>query len=188
MRSTLVTWLGLYPLNATLQRAMAKVPEGNTTITNARSLAVSLLLDMAQGVSGIRNNGRGYAPRYINPSARPTWDFSQSTRDAEGAGKEMTAAICGTLSQAEKREKVSGTNGLRLHWLPKAGSYTDIPRKLGQWNDELLEAIAAVKNPVRPGRRWPRAKRRRPKNFPLLTAPRHEYQEIPHREKSSKAA
>jgi len=45
----------------------------------------------------------------------------------------------------------------------------------------LLEAIATDEVPPRPGRRQPRAVKRRPKPFPLLTAPRHQYQEILHR-------
>jgi len=48
---------------------------------------------------------------------------------------------------------------------------------LAQW----LEIIAFDEVPDRPGRREPRAVKRRPKPFPLLTAPRHQYQEILHR-------
>jgi len=54
--------------------------------------------------------------------------------------------------------------------------------------DELLEAIASVMNPQRPGRREPRAKKRRPKTHQLLTQPRREFKEIPHRDKYRKAA
>jgi hypothetical protein len=86
------------------------------------------------------------------------------------------------------RISFKGALDVICQWLPKAGSYADKPRKLAQWKDELFEAIAAVKNPLRPCRREPRAKKRRPKNYPLLTAPRHEYQEIPHRGKYRKAA
>jgi hypothetical protein len=64
----------------------------------------------------------------------------------------------------------------------------DKPRKLAQWRDELLEAIASVTNPERPGRREARAKKRRTQTHQLLTQPRHEFQEIPHREKYRKAA
>ena len=37
----------------------------------------------------------------------------------------------------------------------------------------LLKSIAKLKLPLRPGRIEPRAKKRRPKNLPLLTVPRH---------------
>lgn len=68
-------------------------------------------------------------------------------------------------------------------WLPKAAGCLGHPRKLEAWQDELLLAISEVQNPHRPGRLEPRAKKRRPKNYQLLTKPRHEFREIPHREK-----
>jgi hypothetical protein len=46
---------------------------------------------------------------------------------------------------------------------------------------KMLSYIARDKVPDRPGRTEPRARKRRPKNYPLLTQPRHEYKEIPHR-------
>jgi hypothetical protein len=45
----------------------------------------------------------------------------------------------------------------------------------------LLEIIARDQVPDRPGRREPRAVKRRPKPFPLLNQPRDQFQEIPHR-------
>jgi len=47
----------------------------------------------------------------------------------------------------------------------------------------LYESIADNIVPDRPGRREPRAVKRRAKNFALLTAPRHEMKEISHRAK-----
>jgi Transposase DDE domain len=46
---------------------------------------------------------------------------------------------------------------------------------------ELLEVIARDEVPERPGRREPRAVKRRPKAFPLLNKPRHQFKEITHR-------
>lgn len=46
---------------------------------------------------------------------------------------------------------------------------------------ELLRVVASGTVPERPGRREPRAVKRRPKPFALLTQPRHKYREIPHR-------
>jgi hypothetical protein len=54
--------------------------------------------------------------------------------------------------------------------------------------DELLASIAADLVPERPGRREPRAVKRRPKPHALLNAPRHIFKEIPHREHYRKAA
>ena len=45
----------------------------------------------------------------------------------------------------------------------------------------LIESIASYIVPERPGRREPRAIKRRGRNFQLLTKPRHEMVEIPHR-------
>lgn len=45
----------------------------------------------------------------------------------------------------------------------------------------LIEAIASKSLCHRPGRREPRAVKRRPKPFALLTAPRHQMKDIPHR-------
>jgi hypothetical protein len=48
------------------------------------------------------------------------------------------------------------------------------------WND-LLFALTRDLVPLRPGRQEPRALKRRPKQFPLLNRPRHQFREIPHR-------
>ena len=45
----------------------------------------------------------------------------------------------------------------------------------------LREAIAARQIMARPGRREPRCLKRRPKPFALLSAPRQQMIEIPHR-------
>lgn len=47
----------------------------------------------------------------------------------------------------------------------------------------LLEILARDLVPLRPGRREPRAVKRRPKPFSRLTKPRHLYREVPHRGK-----
>lgn len=86
------------------------------------------------------------------------------------------------------RISFKGALDVLREWLPRAGEYADKPRKLAQWREELLAAIANVRNPHRPERQEPRAKKRRPKTHQLLTKPRHEFKEIPHREKYRKAA
>jgi len=53
------------------------------------------------------------------------------------------------------------------------------PQKMG--DHSLIEAIADACVIPRPGRREPRCVKRRPKPFALLTRPRHEMEEIPHR-------
>ena len=49
----------------------------------------------------------------------------------------------------------------------------------------LYQSIADYIVPERPGRSEPRALKRRPKAYQLLTAPRHEMKTIPHRNKYS---
>ena len=47
--------------------------------------------------------------------------------------------------------------------------------------DHLYQLIGGLVVLERPGRREPRALKRRPKNFQLMTRPRHLMQEMPHR-------
>src|SRR6266487_4425315 len=54
-------------------------------------------------------------------------------------------------------------------------------KKQKQLIAQLLEIIAQDQLPDRPGRREPRAVKRRPKPFPLLNRPRDEFKEIAHR-------
>lgn len=94
-----------------------------------------------------------------------------------------------TVHQQELgRISFKGAADLLRQWLPHATACHERPRKLACWHDELLEAIASVRNPLRPGRQEPRAKKRRPKSYQLLTSPRHQFQEIPHRERYRAAA
>lgn len=53
---------------------------------------------------------------------------------------------------------------------------------------DLLRVLALDLVPERPGRREPRAVKRRPKPYPLLTGPRRSYKEISHRSRYRKAA
>jgi hypothetical protein len=86
------------------------------------------------------------------------------------------------------RVSFKGALDLLRQWLPRAAVWYDKPRKLADWLDELLTAIAQVQNAHRPERREPRAKKRRPKCYQLLTKPRHKFREIAHRENYRRAA
>jgi len=52
-------------------------------------------------------------------------------------------------------------------------------------HSRLLEILAADALPVRPGRSEPRAVKKRPKPYPLLTKPRHIFKELPHKGKTA---
>ena len=54
-------------------------------------------------------------------------------------------------------------------------------KKQRQLVAELLRVVARDQVPDRPGRREPRAVKRRPKPYPLLNRPRHKFKEIAHR-------
>ena len=53
-------------------------------------------------------------------------------------------------------------------------------RRRDQLRQELLRVLAADLLPNRPGRREPRAVKRRPKPYPLLLSHRHRFREIQH--------
>ena len=55
------------------------------------------------------------------------------------------------------------------------------PRKQAQLFDALLRTIASDLVPLRPERSEPRARKRRPKNYQLLTKPRKKMRTAPHR-------
>ena len=59
-------------------------------------------------------------------------------------------------------------------------------KKQQQLMTDLLEIIARDQVPERPGRREPRAVKRRPKPYQLLNRPRHRMQELQHRSKYRK--
>jgi hypothetical protein len=60
-------------------------------------------------------------------------------------------------------------------------------RKRQQLWEEFVANLVRDVVPRRPGRKEPRAVKRRPKPYPLLNQPRHQYKEIPHRSRYRKA-
>jgi hypothetical protein len=60
------------------------------------------------------------------------------------------------------------------------------PRKQDEFIDQMLALIAADSVPARPGRSEPRAKKRRAKNYHLLTKPRSKMHVPPHRNRPRK--
>lgn len=71
-------------------------------------------------------------------------------------------------------------------WGPYLAQVSD-EQQLEQMYEYLLYYIGQSVVGRRPGRYEPRAVKRRPKNYPRLTAPRHQYKEIPHRNRYKKA-
>jgi hypothetical protein len=66
-------------------------------------------------------------------------------------------------------------------WAPHFDALTAKPRKRASLYRLLLQTLLQNRIPHRPDRAEPRAKKRRPKNYPLLNKPRGTFKEIPHR-------
>jgi len=86
-----------------------------------------------------------------------------------------------------ERISFKGTISTLQQWAPVlAQSFFDKQRHRGLY-EMMLYYLAKDLVPHRPNRREPRARKRRPKQYPSLTKPRNIYQEIPHRKKYRKA-
>lgn len=59
-------------------------------------------------------------------------------------------------------------------WADTFNAYHSKPREQHRLFNQLLEIIAGDKVPFRPDRSEPRVKKRRPKDYPLMTRPRHQ--------------
>jgi len=70
------------------------------------------------------------------------------------------------------RISFKGTTDTLHHWTASLEAMRGKPRKQQALLDSMFELIAKDLVPLRPGREEPRAKKRRPKNYHLLTKPR----------------
>ena len=80
-----------------------------------------------------------------------------------------------------RRVSFKGTLDTLRHFADAVHASQGKPRKQAELLDSMLEIIAADQVPYRPSRNEPRAKKRRPKNYHLLTKPRHQMRVPPHR-------
>ncbi len=79
-----------------------------------------------------------------------------------------------------QRISFAGTLGA-VHTFAEACLRARSPKAQAEVRERLYQLLAGDLVPERPGRREPRAVKRRPKSYPLLTAHRRKYSEIPHR-------
>ncbi len=79
------------------------------------------------------------------------------------------------------RISFKGTADALRHWSASLEALRGMPRKQQALLGAMFELIANDLVPHRPGREEPRAKKRRPKNYHLLTKPRHEMRISGHR-------
>ncbi len=86
-----------------------------------------------------------------------------------------------------ERISFKGTISTLQHWAPVLAQWHTDEHKRHRLFEMMLYYLAKDLVPLRPKRREPRARKRRPKQYPFLTKPRNIYQEIPHRKKYRKA-
>ena len=79
------------------------------------------------------------------------------------------------------RISFKGTVDTLRHWSASLEALRGMPRKQQALLEAMFELMAKDLVPLRPGREEPRAKKRRPKNYQLLTKPRHEMEFSGHR-------
>jgi len=82
---------------------------------------------------------------------------------------------------ALSRVSFKGTLDTARHFADVIYAASSKPRRQDQLIEEMLALIASDLIPERPGRSEPRAKKRRPKNYQLLTKPRSQMGNVPHR-------
>ncbi len=84
------------------------------------------------------------------------------------------------------RISFKGTADALRHWSASLEALRGMPRKQQVLLGAMFELIANDLVPHRPGREEPRAKKRRPKNYHLLTKPRHEMRISGHRNRPTR--
>jgi hypothetical protein len=87
---------------------------------------------------------------------------------------------------ALERISFKGTLDTRRHWTSVIAAAGGTPRKQDQLIEQMLATIARDPVPERPGRSEPRARKRRAKNYQLLTKPRHQTGNLPRRNRPQK--
>ncbi len=98
----------------------------------------------------------------------------------------MLEAALGEGAILERMSFQGAVSALR-YWAPVLAQEHLTDARHGQIYGELLYYLARDRVPLRPGRREPRAKKRRAKPYQLLTKPRHQFQELSHRGKRQQA-
>ena len=97
---------------------------------------------------------------------------------------QSAAAVSGVPIE---RLSFRGTLAALRQWAPVLAGNTISNKRRRELFFTMLDYIARDSVPDRPGRTEPRAKKRRGKNYQLLTRPRNIFREIPHRSKYGRA-
>ena len=97
----------------------------------------------------------------------------------------MAVAVAVAGVEMERLSFKGTVDAVRQYTAAIAGARNQ--RKRQQLWEGLVANLVRDLGPLRPGRKEPRAVKRRPKPYPLLNKPRHQYKEIPHRSRYRKA-
>ena len=95
--------------------------------------------------------------------------------------RQLMSQAAGEQNLPLRRISFKGSIQALRHWETHLNQAKNNHAEQTRLRQQLIESIADYATPHRPGRQEPRARKRRPKNFQLLTVPRHEMKEIPHR-------
>jgi len=95
--------------------AMTKVLEGNGSAERARELAGELLLNKIEG--DIQQSGRGYWPRFCDPKANPTYDYSATARASASGLARLAGVIHADGVSAEALARIAAE--MDLSWTVK---------------------------------------------------------------------
>lgn len=100
---------------------------------------------------------------------------------AYNAVRRLIVDAANEVEQAPRRISFKASIQALRQWEAQLNRLTVDDCELRRLMGLLREAIAARQIMARPGRREPRCVKRRPKPFALLTSPRHQMIEVPHR-------
>lgn len=103
----------------------------------------------------------------------------------------LIRALMGQAAKAHGQSPQSlsfkGTIATVRQWTPLMAAAGLNPAQRETMTKALLHHIARDRVPPRPNRSEPRTRKRRPKNYQLLSKPRSRFEEIPHRNRYTKA-
>jgi len=101
---------------SSMEDGFKAVLAGNLAEPKVLQLAVDLLLFKVSGDAAIQQGGRAYWPRFCNPKARPTWDYSTENLQSSSSKDKLTQSIHQELNEAQRANLA---NELQLSWMVK---------------------------------------------------------------------
>lgn len=106
---------GITP-ESSFEEGLIAVLAGNSVEASVLQLAAELLLSKVGGEAAIQQGGRGYWPRFCNPKANPTWDYSPDGLRSRAGKDKLAALIHSELTDIERNELAEELN---LSWTVK---------------------------------------------------------------------